>query len=239
MKELTEWWREMEGERRHWLLLGKGPSFEARDQYDLRPYATIAINHVVREMPVDVASAVNFEVVQDCEEAVYRNSRFLLMPRYPHTIPGDGPALLENYFQSIPVLRALDAEGRLVWYNLSCDPPVPGSPIIPNASFSAGILMGLLGTLGANRVRTLGVDGGAAYAASFKDIEARTKLASGKTSYDFQFKEMMWAVQQFGLDFAPLKPLTPLQKLRAYLITPASRRTVRRWLWHTPKPNSP
>lgn len=231
MKELTEWWREIGGAQRQWLLLGKGPSFEVRDRYDLRPYTTLAINHTVREMPVEVASAVNFEVVQDCGDAVYRNSRFLLMPRYPHTIPGEGPALLETYFDSIPVLRAMDEEGRLVWYNLSGDPALPGSPVVKNSAFSVGILFSLLGALGARQIRTLGVDGGVAYAASFKDIEARTRLATGKASYDFQFTDMMWAVRHYGLDYAPLQLPTVSQKLRMYLTTPAPRRALRRWLW--------
>lgn len=230
MKELTQWWQEFGGADRQWLVLGKGPSFEARDQYDLTPYTTLAINHVVREMPVEVASAVNFEVVEDCADAIYQNCRFLLMPRYPHTIPGEGPALLETYFDSIPVLRALDEEGRLVWYNLSTDPPLPESPVIRNSGFSVGILFCLLGSLGARHLRTLGVDGGAAYAGSFKDIEARTRLATGKSSYDFQFGDMMWAIREYGLDYEPLKQLTSWQKLRMYLTTPASRRAVKGWL---------
>ena len=56
MRELTEWWEAVGGASRSWLLLGKGPSFERRGKFDLRPYATIAINHVVREMSVFVTA---------------------------------------------------------------------------------------------------------------------------------------------------------------------------------------
>ena len=145
MKELTDWWAEMDGSSRRWLILGKGPSFATRDQYDLRPYTTVAVNHVVREMKVDVVSAVNYDVVGDCGDVIYDNARYLLMPRYPHELLGAGPRLLETYFDAYPVLERMDREGRLVWYNLSCDPAVGDSPAIRNGPFSVCILFHLLG----------------------------------------------------------------------------------------------
>ncbi len=216
MKELTEWWREMDGAGRRWLLLGKGPSFETRGRYDLRPYTTVAINHVVREMKVDVVSAVNYDVVGDCAEAIYENSRYLLMPRYPHSIPGDAPYPLEHYFAAYPVLERLSGEGRLVWYNLSSDTPAPGSPVILNEPFSVCILFNLLGALGGRRIRTLGVDGGQTYGASFADMAARTRLANGMPSYDHQFKAMMRAVKRYGLDYAPLNASDPRLRLATF-----------------------
>ena len=170
VKELTEWWQEIDGTSRRWLILGKGPSFATRDQYDLSPYTTIAVNHVVREMQVDVTSAVNYDVVGDCRDVLYKNSRYVLMPRYPHTLLGEGPRRLETYFNEYPVLERLDHEGRLIWYNLSCDPAVDGSPIIRNGPFSVCILFQLLGGLGARSLRTLGVDGGLSYANVFHDM---------------------------------------------------------------------
>lgn len=213
MKELTEWWREIGGAERRWLLLGKGPSFETRGKYDLRPYTTVAINHVVREMKVDVASAVNYDVVGDCADAIYANSRYLLMPRYPHTIPGDAPYPLEHYFTAYPVLEKLSAEGRLVWYNLSSDTIEPGSPVVVNESFSVCILFNLLGALGGKHIRTLGVDGGLAYGNSFADIADRTRLANGMSSYDHQFKAMMRSVKRYGLDYVPLNAADPRLRL--------------------------
>ena len=239
MREVTQWWGEFGGASRTWLLLGKGPTFEARRRFDLTPFATLAINHVIREIPVDVTSAVNFDVARECADAIYANSRFLLMPRYPHTIPGDGPEPLEYYFADIPVLAAMSREGRLIWYNLSSDPVAPGSPIIQNAGFSVGILFNLLGELGARRLRTLGVDGGQAYAASFADMSGRTRLANGMTTYDHQFGDMMRAVRRYNLDYAALAPMTLAQRLRLYFSTTASRKYVRRWLWRVPLTAAP
>ncbi len=235
MKELTEWWEEIEGTSRHWLILGKGPSFEERHRHDLSLFATIAINHVVREIPVFATSLVNYEVLNDCSEAVDKNSRYLLMPRYPHTIPGGGPCLLESYFERYPVLAKLNQEGRLVWYNLSSDPTVPGSPVVPNGPLSVCILFNLLGVAGGRHVRTLGIDGGADYSRTFADLSDRTRLASGLPDYDCQFRHMMHAVKRYRLLYAPLNDDPQLRRtlrwemFRQYTRT-NPRRTINRWL---------
>ncbi len=224
MIELSEWWREIGGAERTWLVLGKGPSFETRGEYDLSEYTTLAINHVVMQMPVFAVSAVNFDVAAECAEAIYANSSYLLMPRYPHTIKGDAPELLETYFERIPALRKLSDERRLVWYNIDVDTQAPGSPAIPNGPFSVCILFNLLGEMGAKRVRTLGVDGGIAYGGSFADMAERTRLANGMPTYDLQFKAMMRAVKTYRMDFHPLNSsdkrlafLTAWHKIRQYL----------------------
>ena len=240
MKQVTAWWEEINGESRRWLLLGKGPSFEARDRFDLGPYMTIGINHVAREMRVDVTSVVNYEVLYDCGAEIARNSRYLLMPRFPHSIPGDHGPDLETYFGTFPFLERLSREGRLIWYNLSsdpvfCDPLAPGplgrEPlVVENAAFSVCILFNLLGVLGARQVRTLGIDGGRAYAPAFADMEGSRKLANGIASYDYQFDGMMGAVKRYSLDYAPLTALTLLQRLRMLWASPASGKAVRRYL---------
>lgn len=229
MRELTEWWNEWGGSDRKWLLIGKGPTFAARDQYDLSPYTTLAINHVVREIKTDVASCVNYDVVGECGDALYENCRYLLMPRYPHTIPGDAPFLLETYFDRYPVLARLSDEGRLVWYNLSSDTQYPGSPAIQNCGFSVGILFNLLGQMGARHLRTLGVDGGQAYAQAFSDM-GHTRLANGMKSYDYQFQDMMTAVKRHNINYEPLRLPSPLQSALMFLRTPARRKYVWRFL---------
>ena len=212
-KELSAWWREVDGSARQWLILGKGPSFQRRDRYDLRPYTTIGINHVVREMRVDVMSAVNHEVVRDCADVLYENCRFLLMPRYPPSIRGEIGPPLEALVREVPVLAAMAREGRLVWYNLETGPPVPGAPVIRNGLFSSAILFNLLGAMGVRRVRTLGVDGGTSYAASFADIAEKTKLANGLPSYDLQFRDMLTSTGRFRLRWTPLTGFTPRARL--------------------------
>ena len=236
MKDLTEWWQEISGTDRRWLILGKGPSFERRNDYDIHSFSTIAINHVVRELRVDVTSAVNYDILRDCGDAIYENSRFLLMPRYPHSIPGDADLLLESYFQTYPLLRRMSLEGRLIWYNLSSDPFYPGAPVVENSGFSVCILFNLLAMLGARHVRTLGIDGGLSYASSFADLEGRTRLANGMATYDNQFSDMMRTVKRYGLDYAPLNSedlglrVKTFWHYRRQSLKFYPRRTIRRWL---------
>ena len=45
MKEVTEWWEEVAGTQGPWVVLGKGPTFARREEFDLRPYRVMTLNH--------------------------------------------------------------------------------------------------------------------------------------------------------------------------------------------------
>ena len=70
------------------------------------------------------------EVVEKCADALRRNCRFLVMARRPHVGFRPGERRLEDYFDDFPVLRELDQQGRLVWYNAATSAPVtrPSAP---------------------------------------------------------------------------------------------------------------
>lgn len=188
---------------RPWLVFGKGPTFAVRRDYDLSGYNLAGLNHTVREQPVDVAHAIDVEVVRTCGEALENNCRWLLMPRRPHRDFAPG-APLESYFDELPTLRRLSESGRLVWYNLNSSPPYEGAPIIRAKAFSAEAMVDLLGHFGARAIRTLGIDGGHAYSDDFGDLRGKTLLANGQKSFDAQFAEIRKLVERHGLDFAPL-----------------------------------
>jgi hypothetical protein len=211
LKEVTAWWAESAGSRGPWLVLGKGPSLERRKEYDLSPYRTLSLNHVVRELPVDVAHAIDIDVVADCAEAIERNARVLLMPRHPHVRSRATARPLEGFFAEFPLLEKLSREGRLVWYDLATGAPHPPSPRIPLGYFSGEVAVSLLATLGARSIRTLGVDGGTAYSPSFRSIEGRTKFANRHTTFDLQWDGIAAAVRRHGVEFAPLTTEIPLR----------------------------
>ncbi len=209
MKELTAWWEETGGAERRWLLMGKGPSFARLAEFDVCDYSSVALNHVVRERPADVASAIDLDVVRDCGEAIERNARFLLMPRHPHVRCRPSRVPLESLLDGLPVLRRLSNAGRLVWYNLQSGPPAPGSPVVRCGFFSAEVVVNLLAMLGARRVRTIGVDGGTSYAGQFGDLANRTRLANGQSTFDRQFRGIARAIHRHNLDYAPLTSEAP------------------------------
>lgn len=207
------------------MLLGKGPTFSKRSRYDLSEYdLTIGLNHVVREMPVDLAHIIDLEVVEHCGQALHENCKFLVMPWIPHirrklsfserTLSfKPGPMNLNECCELIPLLGKLRSEGRLLCYNLGTAPKdriFPGMPVLPPASFSAAVVLQLLAYAGVRFVRTLGIDGGSGYAGQFDDLKATTHLAAGQVSYDAQFSEIAGVIMNTDMDLSPLDVDSPI-----------------------------
>lgn len=189
-----------------WLVLGKGPTFKQLTAAHLAAHHTFALNHVVREVAVDVAHAIDADVVQACGEALATNCRWLLMPRVPHAGDRPGTHKLEDWFVELPELWELERQGRLVWYNCSTAKPHPGSPVVEVQYFSSEAAFGVLGRLGARSIRTLGVDGGRQYSAAFADLAGSTLLRNGQTLFDRQFERLRAIARQHGIDWRPLAP---------------------------------
>src|SRR5439155_5835538 len=90
---LSDWTRSCPLPDRPWLILGKGPSFARRHCLDLTGYNLASLNHVVRELKVDVAHYIDLDAVEQCADVLPRNAEWLLLPRYPHVNfrPSDEP----------------------------------------------------------------------------------------------------------------------------------------------------
>ena len=85
MKNFFDWFEESDiGLEDPWLILGKGPSYATRDQYDTRTFRTLSLNHVVREQAVDVAHMIDCDVVDACRQVLEQNAQVLVMPWIPH-----------------------------------------------------------------------------------------------------------------------------------------------------------
>jgi hypothetical protein len=233
MKEVTQWWAEMERDYRTWLILGKGPSFERRQDFDLARFRTVGLNHVVRRISVEVSSVIDLDVLAECGHDIYRNAQVLLMPRYPHVNFEASDQPLEHFFNRYPVLGELNQEDRLVWYNYISGKAVDDSPQIPGGYFSAEVIVNLLAVLGARSIRTLGVDGGRAYSSGF---DSRTKLANKQSSFDMQWAGITYTVRRYGIDYAPLTTEVPI---RVFIAGDESRRLAARVLEYSLKKHCP
>jgi hypothetical protein len=219
-----DWFRTANGDGHPWLLLGKGPGFARRGAHDLRAFRTFGLNHVCREMTVDVAHAIDLDVIDQCGETLLERAGVLVMPWHPH-VPDPNrprwaprkaivvsPRTLEEIAGEHPVLRRLSAEQRLLWYNLStATTHRPDSPVVPVRHFSAVAALNLLGMAGARTVRSLGIDGGRSYSEEFADLEGVTRLAGGQRSYDLQFAEMARGMMTTGVSYAELGVETPIR----------------------------
>lgn len=210
---------------RPWLILGKGPTFHSRHRFDLRSYETLGLNHVCRETAVTVAHAIDLDVVEQCGDAIARNAQVLVMPWRPHVRSGRSRAwrtgcpttlsnlTVEQLAAQHPMLRRLDEEGRLLWYNLSTAGSAVrgGSPIVLVRYFSAEAALNLLATAGVRHVRSLGVDGGTEYSPEFADLADTTRLVNGRDDFDVQFGEIARTLLRTGISYAPLDIDRPMQ----------------------------
>jgi hypothetical protein len=191
-----------------WLVLGKGPSFSKRSEFQTSDYFLFCLNHVVREEKVDVAHIIDIDVAEACSEAILKNCDWLIMPRIPNVrnFPSEY-VTLADWLTSMPALAEMEKRGRLVTYDFS---PLPGDDpwVIDARFFSSEIALGLLGRLGVRKIRSLGIDGGRTYSQSFTDLKKETLLANGQRSFNIQFERITEICTKYGIDYAPLvKPM--------------------------------
>lgn len=230
MIDLMTWARSLEPDPRPWLVLGKGPTFARRHEFDLSGFRTMALNHVVAEQRVDVAHIIDVDVVEAVGERLFENCECLIMPRVPHVRNAPSVRRLEDFVATNRVLSRLDAAGRLVWYNASTSPaaPVPGAPVARVRYFSSEAALEILGIIGAPVVRSLGIDGGRGYSPAFQSLQGTTMLANGQPSYDLQFDQLERIASERGIDYAPL-----LEPIRVFIGLDESQVVAARVLEHS------
>lgn len=210
---IVEWARATTSDERPWLVLGKGPTYAKVRNVQTDAFRLLGLNHVVRERPVEVAHAIDLNVVQECADAIERNAAVLWMPAHPHVDCRPSPRTIFEWLPEVPVLRRMAAEGRLAWYNASTwkGAALGDAPLVDVRFFSAEAALGGLAAIGAKVVRSLGVDGGSRYAPTFADLNDTTLLANGHPSFDRQFEGISRLLQRTGLFYAPLWVKAPVR----------------------------
>jgi hypothetical protein len=207
MIEFDEWKQGMAAaDSREWLILGKGPTFSRRADFDLGSYRTMSLNHVVSQQAVDVAHMIDFDVAEHCAEAIRSNARWLLMPRHPHMAYRPTLLRLDELVRHVPILSELERQGRIVCYDLNNSPEPPRGTQIQVQYFSSEAALDIVGHLGASVVHTLGVDGGTAYAGAFSALDASTRLTNGQPSFSVQFLQLQEIARRHDLALEPLVP---------------------------------
>lgn len=198
--------------KKPWLIIGKGPSFSSIKEYNTSDFFTFGLNHVVEKTPcLDVSHLIDFDVFEECSEAIYNNSKFLCMPINPHFAMQPSKITLKDLVLENEVLAALAAEKRLFWYNhLSKF----NSKTLTRGNFqrvlfkktkvkyfSAEAAFQILGCNGVKKIYSIGLDGGSSYCSSFCH---NSLLKNGKTSFDDQFIEISKTITTYGIDYHPL-----------------------------------
>jgi hypothetical protein len=212
VKNFFDWFDQTQDPAARWMMLGKGPTFDLRHQHDLSAWKLMSLNHVVRELPVEAAHMIDIDVVSACADAISHNARVLVMPWYPHVKNLVGAKTLAQWVQELPMLRQLDEQGRLLWYDLSTSKQRHGDrPVVRATSFSAEAGLNLLALAGVRTVRSLGIDGGASYGNAFDDLKDVTRLNNGHPTYNLQFEGFARTIHTTGVDYAPLAVDSPIR----------------------------
>jgi len=212
LPDIIQWTQGLDVQKKPWLVLGKGPSYSRIKDVDLHQYYTCSLNHVVREQPVDLAHIIDIDVVEDCKDILDKNARFLVLPYYPHVHHNPANSSIEDFVRKMPVLKAFAEQRRLFWYNLSSSRTQVGtSPVIVANFFSAEAAVNILATCGVKIIRSLGIDGGNAYASTYTDLKYRTLLANGHPSFDRQFEQIAKTIRTHRIFYAPLHKEAPIK----------------------------
>lgn len=205
-----------------WLVVGKGPSFSALDDEASSGYVKIGINHVCESVDVEFLHVMDLDVIDNLGGLIDKRAKFLVVPRYPHvayTLPGlrgtfhkPGTRSIDDLVGSHAVLGLLASQGRLLCYAASTGTRTrQNAKAVKVGPFSAATVVELLGLAGVKRIRTIGVDGGVAYATEFRHLADKTRLDSGQSSYDLQFEAIARAIRTYDLEFGAIGMQLPVQ----------------------------
>ena len=227
MLNIYEWFDKKWANDGPWLIIGKGPSFGLRDRIDLSAYSTIALNHVVTQQPVLISHIIDMDVVDDCRDALAKNAEWLLMPFHPHVEWKASDLSLKDFVPTVPLLEDFDRRGQLLWYNLHSGKPEADYPVA-RGTFSASVVVNLLGLLGVKDVRSLGVDGGNRYSDRFSHLADRTLMANGHSSFDIQFREIESTTRRCAMSYKKV-----IEPIRVFVGADDSQMVAGRVLEHS------
>ncbi len=188
-----------------WLLIGKGPSFNKIADYDTTKYRKLVLNHAITLQKAEICHVIDIDIIEPLAEVIKKNARFLLMPFYPHVDNSAGELSLSDWESKIPLLREMNAEKRLIWYNSSTSLiHKKNYPIIPVKFFSADAVVALLVSSGEKTLRSIGIDGGQYYSNAFDSLKEKTLLANDRQSFNSQFIAIANSLDKFGATLTPL-----------------------------------
>lgn len=212
---IFDWFRGHQKEREMpWLILGKGPSFALRVNYDLSQYKVLSLNDCVLECKkTDIAHFIDFDAYERCASYLCRSPGVsVVMPWFPHFNNTVGKVDLANLSRQHVLLSQLAAEGRLYWYDLNSSEMRHGNnPVVSAKFFSAEAAFDLLATAGVRHVRSLGIDGGKSYSSEFLGLIDISLLINGHKNFDRQFEAFSKVIVKTGVDYAPLNMETPIR----------------------------
>ena len=194
---LADFYKTYKWDGRPWLIIGMGPTFSLIKDYDISAYNLLGINKVVREMPVDLCQIIDFYILEKVRSQLLTNSKFLVMPYFPHF--KFRPWLEKNLnclSKSDNLLSQLITNNRLLAFNLStAGVKLSTTPSVKARFFSAECAVSLLANLGVKDIKLIGVDGGTTRAKEFSDHGP-----TDPRGFDLQWQSINETIQNFNLN---------------------------------------
>lgn len=201
-----------------WLILGKGPSFDAMFNTPWRG-PLFALNHAIdglRRCRIDydrektVAHLIDLEVLTDCADALLSKCcKYVVMPWVPNRAMHRCNESLPEIAKTDDVLAALIRLGKVLFYNrASSHIKAEGGGSVDVRFFSAEAAFGILGQAGVKLITTCGIDGGRKHHGLFTD----PALANGRASFDDQFDAIAELVHRHKITVKTLCAPSPATK---------------------------
>ena len=177
MIELTEWFANASLPARPWLVLGKGPTFDRRDRFDLdRLQPARRSTTSSARSTVDVAHIIDVDVVGACAEGLRDRTAGGCSCPATRTCSSDRCAT-GRWRTGSASTRCCEELDRARAASSGTTSPATRSdgrsPVIGAKRFSAEAALNILGLMGVHQVRSLGIDGGRAYSAPFQHLSRR------------------------------------------------------------------
>ena len=188
--------------KKEWLIVGKGPSFDRIDEFKDK-YNIFGLNHVAEHIKVDMTNIIDLDVLS---LPIILNSKKVLLPWHPHVNSKVSNHNLEDRlyhtrvpFGSLGLLKEALLDKKLHWYNLTTWKGIHKRTFsydIVAKFFSIEAAISILANLGIRKINLLGIDGGTKYAAKFSHLQP---LTNRRPDFNKQFEEIDKKIQKYTL----------------------------------------
>jgi len=209
IKLFDDWIKSNEYDKKPFLMMGKGPSLELENKIDRSKYISLGLNHLPETYKVEVAHAIDCEVLDEAGTALVKNAEYLVMPWYPNHKFKPHTKNLEELCKENAILDRFRKAGRLLTYNRMHCPPCPlGGKPINLIFFSGDSVFQLLSVLGEPVIYSIGIDGGSTYDKQFDHLKP---LENGRNDFNDQFRVIDQVSQMVGSKMVRIADLDPIK----------------------------
>ena len=164
-----------------WLVLGKGPSLDRVNKYNLTKYKIITLNDSITVCKdVILGHFIDLDAFERCSGEIALRKRYILLCHGIRMLIHDQvQKKLIDLIETNSILKDLAKEKRLLWYDLMTSEHRTGEfPTIKAVYFSAeAVFLISLRKVGIKYIKSIGIDGGVGYIAIFSMILRKTVIS--------------------------------------------------------------